>query len=171
MRLGTLPGPLPTTQRETVSVTLVQRALTVASRQHREIPSPGTVDGIYGPRTDASLIAFLRYFYEGETRLFGDRADIEIVQVQGSDGRVRSLELPSVVVDGIREFAVQYSTTASTTTAPSGSGIVIGPHLDNQLATEDESSNKALIIGLVVALALAGGGLWWLSRRRKGLRR
>jgi len=168
-----------------LAVVTIQRGLTVIhdedirSREPNPVPSPGSVDGIWGPRTMESLWTYI----SSSWGLAGDDLTAYMLELREVPARAASAPVPLVAVRQLSERAARYqgSGAGSSPFAPVGSEesnapsreqidqIVIGPALDPVLADVSEPAGigTAAKIALgVLALGAVGGAIYWIAKKK-----
>lgn len=158
----------------TMPVLQLQQAL---ERIYRTMPlesgfiSPGTLDGRWGPRTQAAFAAYLDVqmhahpgvdTWRGEIIFSADRRQIQM-------STALAAELQEYVNEYQANAAQHHATTTDAATATNPGMAPAPPHADPvTLATTARTIpwKWIVIIGLIVAAA-GGGALYWYMRRKK----
>jgi hypothetical protein len=157
-----------------ISVRTVQQALTFAHHDTPVVPSPGTIDGVWGSRTRASLDIYrslirARSPLEVQLGTIPDR----VVSIPIEDWVARYLQVdarsytslpPGAAVP--QEIANRVSTMSqeTATSLPFPAAAIVAP------VGRATSSWLPLVLGLGAAVVLVGGG-YWLYTRSRGRRR
>lgn len=106
-----LGGPLDPTS---LAVNIVQRALVVAGTR----PAPGSVDGLWGPNTEASLREWVT---TNAGPLGADPARV-LATFSSVPARAQHLSLPNVLASRLEALSGRYSGGGTSTSAPAPSG-------------------------------------------------
>ena len=161
-----------------ISVRTVQQALTFAHQDTPTVPSPGTIDGVWGSRTRASLDIY-RALVRGSARIEVQLAAIpdRAVSILVEDWVARNLQIdarsytslpagvqvPQEIANRVTTMNRETATTLNYPAAPPYAALVA--------PTGRGSSMLPLLLGLGAAVVLLGGGYWLYTRSRRGRRR
>lgn len=146
-----------------ISVTEAQQGLTEAARTET-IPGPGRIDGDWGPRTQASLDAFL------STPFIDYHGEVEVL----IDASPPALEMQTRIVRKLKSFAALYRARPQSVAVPGGSLPAVRPTsvpipAAAALSPADGSGPRAATMAFAVILGLGaiGGLVWWASKGRR----
>lgn len=149
-----------------ITVRKAQMGLTEAHRSGMRIQGPGTIDGRWGPNTQASLDAFLsspRVDFHGE---------VEIETIGGTE----TIETQPRIVQELNNLALAH--VARPAGRPAGPMIPTGPAAVMPLeipiptagiAIQADSGPKAATMAFAALLGLGaiGGLVWWSMKGRR----
>jgi hypothetical protein len=152
-----------------ISVTVVQRGLVSAGTQ----PSPGTVDGLWGPNTYESLRSFIAQVAPGlgldAARALAPAGGVALRDVPA---RNRAVTLPNAVASRLESLSGSYrapsssSSSSSSSAATTPSGASTGKNGGALPASADEASYLDELLpsgGFDISMPVLGAPLWvWL---------
>lgn len=141
--------------RQQIAVSVVQRALAVAHREFRTmpVPSPGAVDGLWGPRSATAWDAWAA----AEQIPTADR-QYDVLVDMSSGARRDFLSVTALAARRLALLAEQYRAPAQAPTAPAPAPV----------APTSRASAPWMAIGIGLAtLSVVGLGFYLVRRKRR----
>ncbi len=156
-----------------LAVRTVQQGLTQMSREIVEVPEPGPIDGVWGPRTRTSLARFI-----STSSTSTEDARMQILAIDATPARATMVMLDDLTARSMVDAAGDFIRTsrpgqlAPSDLTPNGAvqpPITIGPSLDEPYASPGAGSGFSTVakVGLgVLVVGAVGGVVWMISKRR-----
>lgn len=162
---------------EALPVAAIQRALAALSAASpAEVPSPGAIDGIWGPRTQASLEAWFGTEFPPSVEFQidvwrrGTRApDQDWISVEVLAGSPASPPLASLASQGLG-MTIGQAQRLAVPAAPrqQSTAVTPAPSPAPVMLVNNRRSGWFWVLGALGAAAVGGLAWWWFKRKRRG---